>query len=62
MTCITCQHWRLKTSPMARNGLATCVHLPRYEYLPPQHTCQRHQTAAPEITAARIKWLSKSKE
>jgi hypothetical protein len=61
MTCKTCQHWDMRSSPqMARHGMATCgLQKNKWAYYPPQHTCERHKKAKGEIVQARETYLGK---
>lgn len=68
MTCQSCTHWLLRDSagkqlPMARHGFGPCAlqRTPWTTY-PPQHTCNRHQEAAPDVVAARVAWLEKKEK
>ena len=45
---------------MAKHGLCLCALGPCWTFLPPQHTCQKHSPVAPDVQAARVKWLAKS--
>lgn len=44
---------------MAKHGLCLCALGPRWTFLPPQHTCQKHKPVPPEMEAARVKWLER---
>jgi hypothetical protein len=57
MACLLCSQWSPKQSgQMARHGFALCLLGPRWEFLPPQHTCPRFSPASEEIQAARKVW------
>ena len=59
MQCLTCKHWQPgKTpEPMRKLQMAICRHGPRWEFLPPQSSCQRHSPAADKAVDARRAWL-----
>jgi hypothetical protein len=61
MTCKTCQHWDMRSSPpMARHGMATCsLQKNKWHYYPPQHTCERHKEAKADVVEKRINYLEK---
>ena len=59
MTCITCESWALKASRMARSGLASCAHGPRWESWPAQHQCNQHNPLPQDKADARTVWLAR---
>lgn len=60
MTCSTCTQWKPKDSgAMAKHGLCICALGPRWQFLPPQHTCPKHKPVAADVQAARVVWLGK---
>lgn len=57
-SCSTCRYWTPgKSGEMAKHGFAVCALGPKWHFLSPTHTCQRHQQASPEVVAKRGKWL-----
>lgn len=57
-TCHTCQHWQPRQSgQLAKHGFALCAKGPRWQFLPPQHRCDKHHPAAPAVATARAKWF-----
>lgn len=61
MTCATCTHWSpKKAGAMAKHRMAPCSLGKPWTYLAPEHTCDRHKAAAPDVAAARVVWLEKS--
>jgi hypothetical protein len=46
---------------MAKVKMAICALGPRWTFLPPHRTCDRHAPASAEICEARAKWLAKAK-
>ena len=68
VSCITCQQGRLRDPDdakrndalqrMAAHGFILCGHEVA-TFMPFSSSCSRWQEAAPEVTAARVKWATK---
>lgn len=65
-SCVTCQNWMIKTKgdkddikTMSRAGFARCELGPRWEFLPPMQTCERHKPVAADVAAVRVAWANK---
>jgi hypothetical protein len=43
---------------MAKQQFAVCALGPRWQFLPPQGTCEKHKPAPPEVVQSRLRWLS----
>ena len=58
--CLTCSHWKPKDNEaMAKHRFARCELGPRWEFLPPLQTCERHKAVAPDVAAVRVAWAEK---
>lgn len=57
--CASCISWQLKSSPMARQGLAPCALKARWDYLPPSGTCDAHKPLEQTAIGARVLWLGR---
>lgn len=64
--CLTCQNWMLKRKgdtddirAMSRMGLARCELGPRWAFLPPKQTCEKHKPVALDVAAQRVAWDAK---
>ena len=57
--CITCQHFTLRESPLARNGFGKCVTGRAYEFMSAvyERVCARFAPVEAEAAAKRRAWL-----
>jgi hypothetical protein len=52
--CGTCTHWQFQAiRDMGKEGFGCCALGPRWEWLPPAHTCKKHKQAHPQVLVAR---------
>lgn len=59
--CVTCQHFSLRTSPVARNGFGQCAHdrvwvLKSAVY---PRDCSHHEPAEQDVASKRREWLGR---
>jgi hypothetical protein len=59
MTCLTCQHWNLKASALARYGMAPCDFGERCTHLSHRMTCARHKPLNQAASQARTDWIAR---
>lgn len=57
MTCRHCMNWNLKSSTMARAGLANCNLQVSRAVFYPAHDCKAFKTVTAVQAAARDAWL-----
>lgn len=57
--CITCQHFTLRESPLARQGFGKCVKGRAYEFMSAvyERACARFAPVEAETAAKRRAWL-----
>lgn len=61
--CITCQHFTLRESPLARQGFGKCVKGKAYEFMSAvyERVCARFTPLDEEAAAKRRVWLEARK-
>lgn len=57
--CITCQHFTLRESPLARQGFGKCAKGRAYEFMSAvyERVCARYTPLDAETTAKRREWM-----
>lgn len=57
--CVTCQHFSLRESPMARQGFGLCAHKPAHQFMSAsfQRVCAKHAELDAEAVAKRKAWV-----
>lgn len=57
--CVTCQHFTLRESSLARNGFGKCLKGRAYEFMSSvyERVCGRHEALDAEAVAKRQEWL-----
>ncbi len=58
--CATCLHWAPRSAgAMAKNRMAPCALGKPWTYYGPDHKCERHSMASPEVIEGRQIWLTR---
>ena len=59
--CITCQHFTLRESPLARQGFGKCVKGRAYQFMSAvyERVCARYTPLDAETAAKRLEWLGR---
>lgn len=59
--CITCQHFSLRESPMARQGFGKCAKARTYQFMSAvyERVCARFTPLNEEAAAKRQEWLGR---
>lgn len=57
--CITCKHFTLRDSPLARQGFGKCVKGRAYEFMSAvyQRVCDKFEPLEEQAAAKRRQWL-----
>lgn len=57
--CITCHHFTLRESPLARQGFGKCAKKAAYEFMSAsfQRVCAKHAELDAEAVAKRKAWV-----
>lgn len=58
MTCLHCNHWRMKRSPLIRHGFGQCA-MTAATSTAPDHVCAKFSPAPEKVTAPRVEWFQK---